>query len=106
MTRHSARAALSSLLLQHSQPFTSPDPLNPFVVHTPARIVQQPGDHPISVTSILVSQFDDIIDQLLFIGMASRCLALRRSMLTKCAAGAALGHAQFLPHMGDTFSAT
>jgi hypothetical protein len=34
-----------------------------------------------------------------------RNFALRGAMMTKCAAGAALGYAQLLPHMIDAFAA-
>ena len=94
------------LLVWNFQPFTSPDPLHALVVHTPARIVEQTRDHTIAITAILVGQFYDIIGQPLFISTALRNFALRGAMLTKCAAGAALRHAQLLPHMLDAFAAT
>jgi hypothetical protein len=72
----------------------------------PARIIQQPRDHPISIPPVLVGQFDDVVSQTLFISEVLRHLALRRSMLTKRAAGAALRHAKRLPHMVDAFATT
>jgi hypothetical protein len=94
------------LLLRDLQPFTPPDTLDPLVVHMPARVVQQAGDHPIAIAPVLVGQLDDVVGQTLFIGPALRNLALRGSVLTKCAAGAALGYAKFLPHMVDALAAT
>jgi len=76
------------------------------VVHMPARVIQQAGYHPISVASVLVGQFDDVVGKTLFIGPTLRHLALRGPVLTKCAAGAALGYAKFLPHMVDALPAT
>ena len=112
--------SLFLLLLWNLQPFTPQYPFNAFVLslqnalqspaeqrcHVPACVVQQASDHPISVAPVLIGQLDDVVGQPLFIGTASRCLALRGSMLAKRAAGAALGHAQFLPHMVNTFPAT
>ena len=49
---------------------------------------------------------DDVVGQPFFIGPALWSLALRGPVLTKCAAGAALGYAKLLPHMVDAFAAT
>ena len=94
------------LLLRDLQPFASPDALDPLVVHMPARVVQQAGHHTISVASVLIGQFDDIVGQTLLVSPALRSLALRGPVLTKRAAGATLGHAQFLPHMVDALATT
>ena len=94
------------VLLWDLQPFASPDALHPFVVHTPARVVQQAGDHPISIAPVLVGQLDDIVGQTLLIGPAMRHLALRGSVLTQGAAGAALGNAKLPPHIVDALATT
>ena len=94
------------LFLWDFQPFTSPDALNPLVVHMPARVVQQTCHHPISVASVLIGQFDDIIGQTLLIDPALRNLTLRGSVLTQGAAGAAFGYAKLLPHMIDALATT
>ena len=46
-------AASLFLFWRDLQPFAFPDPLNPFVVHVPARVAQQTSDDPISITAIL-----------------------------------------------------
>lgn len=97
--------SLLSLLLWDLQPVTSPNPLHALVVHTPARSVEQTRHHTITITAILVRQLYDIVGQTLLISTALRNFALRGAMMTKCAAGAALGYAQLLPHMIDAFAA-
>ena len=52
-----------SLLSWDLQPFTSPDALDPLVVHVPASVVQQTRQHAITVAAIFVGQFNDIIGQ-------------------------------------------
>ena len=94
-----------SLLLWHFQPFTSPNALDPLVVHTPACVVQQTRHHAISIAAIFVGQLDDIVGKTLFVGAALRDLALRGSVLAKCTAGAALGYAKLLAHVVDAFAA-
>ena len=58
------------------------------------------------IASVLIGQLNDIVGQPLFVGMASRDLSLRGSVLTKCAAGAALGYAKLLSHMVDALPTT
>lgn len=70
-----------SLLLRDLQPFTPPDPFDPLVVHTPACVVQQTGDHAIAIAPVFVSQLDDFVRQ-------------------------AFRNAEFLPHMVDALSTT
>lgn len=55
------------LFLWDFEPFLSPDPLNPLVVHMPARVVAQPGDHAIPVSPIATGKLNDVIGQALFI---------------------------------------
>ena len=95
------KPALFSLFLWNFEPFPPPDPLDPLVVYMPASVVQQPGDHPITIAPKLSGQFDDVRSQPLFIWLATGHLALRRTMLPECAAGPALGYAKGLPHMVD-----
>jgi hypothetical protein len=94
------------LLLRNLQPFTSPDALDPFVVHLPACVVQQAGDHAVAIAPVLIGQLDDIVSQTLFVGLALGRLALRGSMLAQCTAGPALRYAQFLPHLVNALAAT
>ena len=95
-----------SLFLWHFQPFTPPDPFHALVVHMPARVVQQSGDHPITVPTVLAGQLDDVVGQTLFVGTALRNFALGRAMLTENPTGAALRYAVRLPDVVDAPSAT
>src|SRR6056297_1726426 len=94
------------LLRWDLQPFALPDALDPFVVHVPARMVQQRRHRPVAVTAILRRQLDDVRRQTIFIRAAPRNLALCRAVLTERAAGAALRYAKRLPHMVDALPAT
>ena len=94
------------LLLRDFQPFTTPDALDPLMVHTSTRVVQQTGYHAISIAAVLISQFDDIISQALLIGPAFRHLVLCGSMLSKRVTGSTFRHAKLLPHVVDAFPAT
>jgi hypothetical protein len=69
-------ATRSSLFLWDFKPFPPPDPLDPLVVYMPAGVVQQPGDHPIAIAPELSAQFDDVLGQPFFIGLATGHLAL------------------------------
>ena len=91
--------ALLFLLRWDFQPFTSPDPLDPLVVYVPARVAQQTGDYPISVSPVLAGEFDNVFGQLLLVGRAAWNLALRGAMLPENAAGPALRYANGLPHL-------
>lgn len=105
-TRHSARAYPFLLLLRDFQPFTAPDALNSLVVHMPARVVQQAGDHAIAMAPVLAGQLDDVVCQMVFICTTLGRFALCRSVLAECATGAALRHAQLLLHMVDALAMT
>ena len=61
------KPALLCLFLWNFKPFAPPDPLNPLVVHMPARVVEQPADHAIPVSPIVAGKLDDVIRQALFI---------------------------------------
>ena len=82
-----------------------PDALDPLVVHMPTRIVQQSGDHPIAVATILARQFDDIFGELCFIGAASGNLALGGAMLPKHATGPTFGDSKLVAHMVNALAA-
>ncbi len=85
-------------------PLAPPYPLDPLVAHMPAGFVQQSGHHPIAVTPVGAGHLDDLFRQPLPVRCAAWNLALRRSVLPECAAGAALGYAERLPHMLDALA--
>ena len=82
-----------------------PDALDPFMIHMPTRIVQQSGDHPITVAAILARQFDDVFGELYFIGPASGNLALGGTVLSKDATGPTFGNTKLVTHMVNVFAA-
>ena len=88
------------------QPFTSPDPLDPLVVHQPAGVSQQGCDLAIAIAAVLAGKFDDIGRQPLFVITALRRLALRRAMLTERRASATLGDVKLTSDMLNTATAT
>ena len=92
--------------LRDLQPLAPPDPLDPLVVHQPARIPQQRRDLAVAVAAILAGELDDVGGQPLFVVAAPRGLALRRAMLAERRAGATLGDMQFMSNMLDAGSAT
>ena len=94
------------LLVGNLQPLAPPDPRDPFVVHEPACASQHRSDPPVAIATVLSRQFDDAGCQRISIRPALRNLALRGSVLSQCAAGAALRYAKRLPHMIDTATAT
>lgn len=96
---------LLGLLLWDFQPFPSPDPFDPFMVHMPAAVVQHAGDHAVAIAPELSRQLDDVLGQPLFIGQAAGRLTLRGSVLTEGATGPALGYLEGLPHMVDALAA-
>jgi len=83
------------------QPFAPPDPLDPLVVHLPARLVEHAGDHAVPIPTVLTGQLDDVLGQALFVRLALRDLALRRSVLPECAPDPALRYAEGLAHTVD-----
>lgn len=91
--------ALLLLLRRDFQPFTSPNSLDPLVVHMPARVAQQTSDNSIAMSPMLAGEFDDIFGQLLLVGLAAWNLALRGAMLPENTAGSALRYAKGLPHL-------
>lgn len=89
------------LLFWDLQPFLPPDPFDSFMVHMPAAVVQQSGDHAIPIAAELFGQRDDVPGQPGFVRETTGHFALRRAMLTQCAANPALRYAEGLPHMVD-----
>ena len=87
------------LLLWDLQPFLPPDPFDPLMVHMPAAVVQQPSDHAIPIAAELFGQRGDVLGQPCLVRQTTGHLALRRAMLTQCAANPALRYAEGLPHM-------
>ena len=81
-------------------------PFHTLVVHTPTRVIQQAGHHPISIAAVFVRQFDDVVDQLFFISPTLWNLSLRGPVLAKRAAGAALGDAGGLPYVINAATTT
>ena len=69
-----------------------PDPLDPFVVDDPARLLEQTGDLAIAVAAVLPGQGDEVGGQSFFVGTAPRHLALRRAVLPERRASTALGY--------------
>src|SRR4051794_38188360 len=94
------------LLLGHFEPLAAPDPLEPLVVHKPARIAQKSGDLAVAVAAILASEFDQVGGELLFVVSAPRRFALCRAVLAERPAGAALGDLQHGPDMLNTGAPT
>lgn len=94
------------LLLWNLQPFTSPDPFHTLRVHMPASVVQQACYHAIAIAPALIGQLDDVFRQTIFIGATLWHFPLGGSVLTKCAAGPALGDAKLLAHMINALPAT
>ena len=47
------------LLFRHLQAFLTPQPLNAFVIHMPSFPLQQPGDSPVTVTTVAAGQLDN-----------------------------------------------
>ena len=74
------------------------------MVHMPAGVIQQPGDHPIAIAPVGARQLDDVVRQPFFVRCAAWSLALCRPMLPECAASPALGYAKGLPHMIDALA--
>lgn len=74
------------------------------MVHMPAGVIQQPGDHPIAIAPVGARQLDDVVRQPFFVRCAAWSLALCRPMLPECAASPALGYAKGVPHMIDALA--
>jgi hypothetical protein len=53
------------------------------MVHMPTGIVQHSVNHAIAIATVSPRELDDVISQPFFIGLATRYLALGRTVLTK-----------------------
>ena len=100
------QAAALGLLLGDPQPLTSPDPLDPLVVHNPAGVAQQGCDFAVAVATILPGKLDDVGRQPLLVVAALRRLALCRAVLAERRTGATLGYAKLTTNMLDAGTAT
>ena len=100
------KPAALGLLVGNLQPLPSPDPLHALGVHRPAGLAQQGRDPPIAVAAIGLGQLDDVGGQGRLVVTTSGRLALRGTVLSEHRAGAALGHLQPVPHLGDAGPAT
>src|ERR1044072_4111191 len=57
------------LLLRDFQPLATPDALNPILPHIDPALVEQRRHPAIAVTAIIRSKFDDVVGQLIFLGL-------------------------------------
>ena len=95
------------LLVWDFQPLAAPDPLHPLVVDHPARRgPQQLGDLAVAVAAVLARELDDVGRELFLVIPAPRKLALRRAVLAKRSAHAALGDLELLSDVLDADAAT
>jgi len=83
------------LLLRDFQPLATPDALNPILSHINPALVEQRRHPAIAVTAILRSKFDDVVGQLIFLGLSRGNVSLRPSRLPEDPAG--LSFAQPVP---------
>ena len=101
-----SQAAPFLLSCRQFQPLAPPDPFDPLVVHSPARILEQGRDPPVAVTPIGPRQLYDVGRQGGFIIWCSGDLALGRTMLPQDPACPPLRYAQSLADMPDCLTAT
>jgi len=94
------------LLLWYFQPLPSPDSLNTLVIDAPAFCPQQTGNAPVTITTILTGQPDDVRRQGIFIGSASWFLALSGSVLTEDMASPAFTNTELADDLINTSPAT
>ena len=94
------------LFLRDLEPFSSPDPLNPLVVNTPAPVSKQSGDPAVAVSSETTRKIDDLPGKRLFITGRFPPAPLRRSRLVKHPTCSALSYLQAGSNMTDAFAAT
>ena len=84
------------------EPLTAPQTFDLFVVQVPSRIYQHGCDSTINVTPILTGPFDHVLDQTVLIVSGLPNIAVRRAMLLRDPAGAAVGNIEPTPHQVDT----
>jgi len=90
------------LLAGDLQPLTPPDPLDPLVIHPPARAAQQGGDPPVAIAAVGSGQTHDRIRQSLLVTGHERVIAVRRARLAERPADTTLGDVELLPDSLDT----
>ena len=78
------------LLLRDLQPLATPDALNPILANLDPALVEQRRHPAIAVTAILRSEFDDVVGQLIFLGLLRGDVSLRPSRLPDDPAGLSL----------------
>jgi hypothetical protein len=88
------------------QPLTTPQALDPLVVHLPSGISQHGGDPAIAVTTIMPGHLYYVLNQLFFVITALRHIAMRRTMLLQYTTGPALRDAELMPNQVDAGPAT
>jgi hypothetical protein len=82
-------------------------PLHPLVVDHPARgRAQKLGDLAIAIAAVLAGELDDVGGEPFLVISAPRALALRRTVLAKRAAHAALGDLEPVADMLDADAAS
>ena len=97
--------AALGLLCGYLQPLAPPpDPLDPLVVHDPARGgAQQLGDLAVAVAAVPAGQLDEVGGELFLVVPAPRELALlRRAVLAERGTGTTLGDLQHVLDVLDT----
>ena len=72
------------------QPLATPDALNPILSHIDPALVEQSRHPAIAVTAILRGKFDDVVGQLIFLGLLRGNVSLRSSLLPDDPAGLSL----------------
>jgi len=74
------------LLLRHGETFLTPNPLYSLVIDPPSLVLQQPGDHAITIPAILARQFDDPCCSLRFFVGYDWLIPLGGPWLSQCPA--------------------
>jgi len=85
------------LLLRDFQPLATPDALNPILSHIDPALVEQRRHPAIAVTAILRGKFDDVVGQLIFLGLSRGNVSLRPSRLPDDPAGLSLAQPVPMP---------
>ena len=83
------------MLLRDFQPLTAPDALNPVLAHIDPGVVKEGRHSTIAVAAILGREIDNVLGQLIFIGLARGNVSLRSPWLPDDPAGLSL--AQTVP---------
>lgn len=94
------------LLLRDLQPLATPDALNPILANPDPALVEQRRHPAIAVTAILRSEFDDVVGQLIFLGLLRGDVSLRPSRLPDDPAGLSLAQPVLVPSCLDRLPAS